>query len=138
MSDADILRKEADTPAAKRIRIVLAALPAELHRVLKRAAAESGMVVTGGPECRGVDVLFEVQNTNADAIVTGMRSGGIAVDYSHFFGEFPHLKILAVDPEAHEASLHELRRHSTVLKYGSPADLVATIQAAIRAEEEAL
>jgi DNA-binding NarL/FixJ family response regulator len=115
------------------IRILLAQLDRLTRDILERLLDQPDTLVVGHVE-DGVEVLLVTGRTQADVVILGAQEAGLPGLASHLLAEYPHLKILAVAPDARRALLYELRPHVVPIGEVSPERLLQVIRAAVRSE----
>jgi DNA-binding NarL/FixJ family response regulator len=117
----------------RQVRIAVAAMPEEVHRLVRQALASdpdlSAVAVASG------EVALLLEAARADVVVVGMQHGELPAVAERLLDEYPHVGVVCVDVGARRGAVYRLRPDFAAMDDVSPGALAAAIRSA--AEETA-
>jgi DNA-binding NarL/FixJ family response regulator len=110
------------------IRVLIVDLPGILRDIVRATVSRQPDMVVVGELGKAEAVRPAIESTSASVVVINSQHPAARPDGDSILGRASALKVLAVDPDARESSLHTLRPHRTALGELSPRYLLAAIR----------
>jgi hypothetical protein len=117
----------------RQVRIAVAAVPEELHRLVVQGLAGEPDLTVVAVASGEVGLLLEA--ARADVVVVAMHRGALPPVVERLLDEYPHVGVVGIDVEGGRGAVYRLRPDFTSMDDVSPGAIAAAIRSA--AEETA-
>lgn len=114
------------------LRFLLALPSTESSRAIKaNLARQSGVEVIAAAPCDGLELLLLLRRTEPEVLVIESEPSRAPALCDVAFGEYPHLRILAVSPDGRNVSLHWLKAESRIVSASALEEIADEIRTAL-------
>lgn len=94
-------------------------------------ARQPDVEVIAAAPCKGLELLLLLRKTEPEVLVIESEPSRAPGLCDLVFGEYPHLRILAVSPDGRNVSLHWLKAESRIVQVSELGDISDEIRTAL-------
>lgn len=112
------------------VRVLLGVLPDGVRAAVTEVVVAEPDIDVVGFAATPVGLLCGAGRLGADVVLLATVDGGLPGVATHLLDQYPHIRVVAVAPEARSALIYALRPGLDTVSGSSPAELTAALRAA--------